>query len=108
MYEYHKHHTAAHSTHVPIFSVLYMLKLSRSHLLWHIHQAASTHRISDVKGMIFARIGRVASSIHYEGVGVPSGGLDYWDEGGVEIPRYAPARTIYKGRRVYSKGTARL
>ena len=69
----------------------------QSDLLKCISQATSFHRISDVKGMIFGRIGRVASSIHNEGVGVPLGGLDHWDEGGVEIPCYAPARTIYKG-----------
>ena len=31
-----------------------------------------------------------------ECVGVPSSGPDDWDEGGVEVPCYAPARTTYR------------
>ena len=45
--------------------------------------------------MIFARIGRVASSVDEKCVGVPSSDIDDWDEGGVEVPGYAPARAAY-------------
>ena len=47
--------------------------------------------------MIFASIGRVASSVDEECVGVPSSDIDDWDEGGVEVPGYAPASTTYGG-----------
>ena len=45
--------------------------------------------------MIFASIRRVVSSVDEECVGVPSSDIDDWDEGGVEVPGYAPARAAY-------------
>ena len=66
-----------------------------SHLPWCISQASSSDGITDVKGMIFASIGRVVSSVDEECVGVPSSDIDDWDEGGVEVPGYAPARAAY-------------
>ena len=69
----------------------------QSHLLWCIGNASSIHRVADVKGMIIGRIGRVISSMDKECVGIPSSGPDDWDEGGVEVPCYAPARTTYRG-----------
>ena len=74
-----------------------MVHCQTSHLLWCIGDASSAHRVTDVKGMIFAGIGRVISSMYKECVGVPSSGFDDWDEGGVEVPCYAPARTTYRG-----------
>ena len=47
--------------------------------------------------MIFARIEKVVSSVDEECVGVPSSDIDDWDEGGVEVPGYAPARAAYGG-----------
>ena len=73
-----------------------MVQWQTSHLLWCIGRAPSSNRISDVKRMVVAGIGRVVSSVDEECVGVPSGDIDDWDEGGVEVPCYAPARTTYR------------
>ena len=69
--------------------------MSTSYLLWWIGQASSSDGVADVKGMIFARIWRVASSVDEKCVGVPSSDIDDWDEGEVEVPGYARARAAY-------------
>ena len=76
-----------------------MQSISTSHLLWHINRTSSSNGITDVKGMVIARIGRVISSMDEECVGVPSSDIDDWDEGGVEVPGYAPARAAYSEKR---------
>ena len=75
----------------------YVVESQTSHLLLCIGNASSVPRITDIKRMILARIGRVASPMDVECVGVPSSGPNDWDECGVEVPRYAPARLAYRG-----------
>ena len=75
----------------------YVIECQTSHLLLCIGNASSVPRVTDVKRMILARIRRVASPMDVESVGVPSSGPDDWDECGVEVPCYAPARLAYRG-----------
>ena len=81
---------------MPVLCATAVGTVSTSHLRWCIGQASSSNGITDVKGMIFSRTGRVIPSMDEECVGVPSSGPDDWDEGGVEVPGYPPARAAYR------------
>ena len=89
-------HATDHGLYCRMFSVL-VGTMSAPHLLWCVGNASSSVRITNVKGMIIACIRRVAPSVDDKCVGVPSSDIDDWDECGVEVPCYAPARTTYKG-----------
>ena len=84
---------------MPVLSATAVGTVSTSHLRLCIGQASSSDEITDVKGVIFTEFGRVIPSMDEECVGVPSSGPDDWNEGGVEVPGYAPARAAYSEKR---------
>ena len=81
---------------MPVLCATAVGTVSTSHIRWWIGQASSSNGITDVKGVIFVRSRRVIPSMDEKCVGVPSSGSDDWNEGGVEVPGYAPGNIAYR------------